>query len=59
MVLEIRGVLYTLSAHALLKMEERNIPESWVKAAVLNPDVEPEYDESQDNYRYEKNVPAQ
>lgn len=52
--LNIKGVDYYFTDHALWQMEKRSIPEDWVRETLLNPDHEPEYDDVRDNYRYDK-----
>lgn len=53
-MLNIKGVDYYFTDHALWQMEKRSIPEDWVRQTITSPDKEPEYDEERDNYRYEK-----
>jgi len=53
-MLEVKGVTYFFSNHALDEMDKRNIPEEWIKRTIADPDSEPEYEEERDNHRYHK-----
>ena len=53
-----KGVIYTISDHALDRMAIRKISVEMLQQAMTNPDAV-EYDERRDNYRYDKELRRQ